>query len=75
MMISADAARKTVDLGDGSPIEPPSVEYTPDPRKGPPIPDAFSSPSDTNSDWLDRAGLLAMLAEGKSRERRRRAAD
>jgi UDP-N-acetylglucosamine 4,6-dehydratase len=75
MMISADDARNTVDLGDRYAIEPAFVEYTRAPLKGRRIADDFSYTSDTNDDWLDAKGLLAMLDEGKPRERRRRADD
>jgi len=75
MMISADDARNTVDLGDRYAIEPAFVEYTRAPLKGGPLPEEFSYASDTNDDWLDGPSLLAMLNEGKARERRRRADD
>lgn len=75
MMISADDARNTVDLGDRYAIEPAFVEYTRAPLKGGRIADDFSYASDTNHEWLDGAGLMAMLAEDQPRERRRRAGD
>lgn len=75
MMISADDARNTVDLGDRFAIEPAFVEYTRAPLVGGRLVDDFSYASDTNADWLDGPGLLAMLGEGKPRERRRRATD
>jgi UDP-N-acetylglucosamine 4,6-dehydratase len=75
MMISADDARNTVDLGDRYAIEPAFVEYTRAPLSGGRLADEFSYASDTNDEWLDPPGLLAMLAEGKDRERRRRATD
>lgn len=71
MMISVDDARTTVDLGDRYAIEPAFAEYTRDPHKGPPLAEDFSYASDTNDDWLDRAGFLAMLGEGKPARRRR----
>jgi len=74
MMISADDARNTVDLGDRYAIEPAFVEYTREPLTGGRLADEFSYASDTNDDWLDGAGLMAMLDEGKP-ERRRRADD
>ncbi len=75
MMISADDARNTVDLGDRYAIEPAFVEYTRAPLKGAALLEAFSYASDTNHEWLDGAGLQAMLDEGRARERRRRAGD
>ena len=65
MMISADDARSTVDLGDRYAIEPAFVEYS---RKSftqdfETAPENFSYTSDANSEWLDGDALLAMLAE------------
>ena len=71
MMISTDDARTTVDMGDRYAIEPAFVEYTRDPLDGGRIDDGFSYASDTNTDWLDGPGLLAMIAE-KGQPRRRR---
>ena len=75
MMISADDARNTVDLGDRYAIEPAFVEYTREPLKGGRLSDEFSYVSDTNPDWLDGPGLVKMLEEDGSKERRRRAGD
>jgi len=75
MMISADDARNTVDLGDRYAIEPAFVEYTRAPLKGGRISDEFSYASDTNDDWLDGPGLMAMLGEDAPPKRRRRAND
>ena len=75
MMISADDARTTVDLGDRYAIEPAFVEYTREPLKGGRLSDEFSYVSDTNPEWLDGPGLLKMLDEDKPKERRRRAGD
>jgi UDP-N-acetylglucosamine 4,6-dehydratase len=75
MMISADDARNTVDLGDRYAIEPAFVEYTREPLKGSAIADDFSYASDTNDDWLDGPGLMAMLGEDQPQDRRRRAGD
>jgi UDP-N-acetylglucosamine 4,6-dehydratase len=66
MMISADDARTTVDLGDRYAIEPAFVEYR---RRAlalehARVPEDFSYASDTNTDWLTGEGLLAMLNEG-----------
>ena len=75
MMISADDARNTVDLGDRYAIEPAFVEYTREPLEGGRLDDEFSYASDTNREWLDAAGLMAMLEEYQPKERRRRAGD
>jgi UDP-N-acetylglucosamine 4,6-dehydratase len=75
MMISADDARNTVDLGDRYAIEPAFVEYTREPLEGGRIADDFSYASDTNHEWLDGPGLMSMLDEDKPKERRRRAGD
>ena len=75
MMISADDARNTVDLGDRYAIEPAFVEYTREPLQGGRLRDDFSYASDTNDEWLDGSGLLRMLEEDKPRDRRRRADD
>ncbi|MBL8553505.1 MAG: UDP-N-acetylglucosamine 4,6-dehydratase (inverting) [Phenylobacterium sp.] len=75
MMISADDARNTVDLGDRYAIEPAFVEYTREPLRGAAIADDFSYVSDTNPEWLDGPGLLRMLDENKPHERRRRSND
>ena len=75
MMISVDDARNTVDLGDRYAIEPAFVEYTRVPLTGGRLAEDFSYASDTNAEWLDAAGLMAMLGEGAARERRRRADD
>ena len=75
MMISVDDARTTVDLGDRYAIEPAFVEYTREALVGAPLEESFSYVSDTNPDWLDTPGFLAMLDEGAARERRRRATD
>jgi UDP-N-acetylglucosamine 4,6-dehydratase len=75
MMISADDARNTVDLGDRYAIEPAFVEYSREPLEGARIADDFSYASDTNHEWLDGAGLMKMLADDKPAERRRRADD
>ena len=75
MMISADDARNTVDLGDRYAIEPAFVEYTRVPLVGGRLEEDFSYVSDTNSDWLDGPGLMAMLGDGAKPERRRRVTD
>ncbi|MFI4975141.1 MAG: UDP-N-acetylglucosamine 4,6-dehydratase (inverting) [Caulobacterales bacterium] len=67
MMISADDARNTAELGDRYAIEPAFVEYARAPFRlngGPgAVPEDFSYASDTNSDWLSGPQLVAMLAE------------
>ena len=77
MMISADDARTTVDLGDRYAIEPAFVEYT---RKAhvtthPLVADGFSYASDTNDEWLSGEGLLALLNDPAPAAPRRRATD
>ena len=52
IMISADDARATVDLGDRYAIEPAFVEYTREPFAGPRPPEDFCYASDTNEEWL-----------------------
>jgi UDP-N-acetylglucosamine 4,6-dehydratase len=71
MMISADDARCTLDLGDRYAIEPAFVEYTRGGLKGGPLSEGFSYASDTNDDWLTGDGLLALLEDATPRRRRR----
>jgi len=71
MMISADDARTSLDLGDRYAIEPAFVEYTRGGLKGAPLADGFSYASDTNDDWLSGEGLLALLDDPTPRRRRR----
>ncbi len=63
MMISADDARATVDLGDRYAIEPAFVEYrrTPFTDTHRRVDEDFSYASDTNTDWLTGPDLVAML--------------
>src|SRR5579864_6112950 len=67
MMISADDARSTAELGDRYAIEPQFVEYPREPFRiagGPAsVPEDFSYASDTNSDWLSAEALMAMVEE------------
>jgi UDP-N-acetylglucosamine 4,6-dehydratase len=67
IMISADDARSTAELGDRFAIEPAFVEYprTPFRLNGGPgaVPEDFSYASDTNPDWLSAAALMAMVEE------------
>jgi len=69
MMISADDARATVDLGDRYAIEPAFVEYTREPFAGGRLDEGFSYASDTNEEWLSGEGLLALLHDGEPRRR------
>ena len=72
MMISADDARSTAELGDRFAIEPAFVEYPRTPFRvnggrglasvGA-VPEDFSYASDTNTDWLSAAALMAMVEE------------
>jgi UDP-N-acetylglucosamine 4,6-dehydratase len=67
MMISADDARSTVELGDRFAIEPAFVEYPRVPFRldgGPGgVAEDFSYASDTNTDWLTGDALMAMVEE------------
>ncbi|MFN3521242.1 MAG: UDP-N-acetylglucosamine 4,6-dehydratase (inverting) [Phenylobacterium sp.] len=65
MMISQDDARTTVDLGDRYAIEPAFVEYarTPHAATHPLVAETFAYSSDSNDEWLNGEGLLAMLNE------------
>jgi UDP-N-acetylglucosamine 4,6-dehydratase len=74
IMISADDARSTVDLGDRYAIEPAFVEYTRAPLPGSRLPEEFSYASNTNDEWLSPEGLIALLGDGVP-GRRRRASD
>lgn len=74
IMISADDARGTVDLGDRYAIEPAFVEYPREPLAGGRLDEGFSYVSDTNADWLTGDALLAVLNEAAP-QRRRRAVD
>jgi len=74
MMISADDARSTVDLGDRYAIEPMFVEYSRTPFEGGRLPEGFSYASDTNDLWLTGEALLAVL-DGSMPRRLRRAND
>ena len=71
MMISADDARSTVDLGDRYAIEPTFVEYTRASLGGSALAEDFSYASDTNDEWLSGEGLLALLDDGGPQRRRR----
>ncbi len=67
MMISADDARSTVELGDRYAIEPSFVEYQRTPFRlpggGGGVAEDFSYASDTNTEWLTNGQLLAMVEE------------
>ncbi|WP_374659227.1 UDP-N-acetylglucosamine 4,6-dehydratase (inverting) [Phenylobacterium sp.] len=77
MMISADDARTTVDLGDRYAIEPAFVEFSREAyaKTRPLVDEGFSYASDTNDEWLSGEGLLSLLADGAPDQRRRRATD
>jgi UDP-N-acetylglucosamine 4,6-dehydratase len=63
MMISADDARSTKDLGDRYAIEPAFVEYPRVPFERPGVAEEFSYASDSNSEWLTNGALVAMVEE------------
>jgi len=67
MMICADDARSTAELGDRYAIEPAFVEYPREPFRindGPgSVPESFSYASDTNTEWLSGEALMAMVEE------------
>ena len=66
IMVGADDARQTVDLGDRYAIEPAFVEYTRTPFAvdgGKPVDESFAYSSDNNDDWLTADRLRAMLEE------------
>jgi UDP-N-acetylglucosamine 4,6-dehydratase len=71
IMISADDARSTVDMGDRYAIEPMFVEYSRAPLEGARPPEEFCYASDTNTDWLSGEALLAVLDESMPRRLRR----
>jgi len=67
MMICADDARSTAELGDRYAIEPAFVEYPRQPFRlnggAGAVPEDFSYASDTNTEWLTPAALMAMVEE------------
>jgi UDP-N-acetylglucosamine 4,6-dehydratase len=67
MMISADDARSTVELGDRYAIEPSFVEYLRTPFRLPGgsggVAEDFAYASDTNTEWLTNGQLVAMVEE------------
>jgi UDP-N-acetylglucosamine 4,6-dehydratase len=67
MMISSDDARTTVDLGDRYAIEPAFVEYSRDAFRRADglnaVAEDFCYASDTNTEWLSPATLMAMVEE------------
>jgi UDP-N-acetylglucosamine 4,6-dehydratase len=75
MMVSADDARETVDLGDRYAIEPAFADYTREPLGGVRLAEGFSYASDTNDEWLSPEAFLAMLGHAAAPARRRRATD
>lgn len=65
VMVSGDDARMTAELEDRYVIEPEFVEYARTPFSadgGQRVDDGFVYSSDTNREWLDAAGLAALLA-------------
>jgi UDP-N-acetylglucosamine 4,6-dehydratase len=71
IMISADDARTTVDLGDRYAIEPAFAEYTREAFQGEQLAEGFCYASDSNDEWLAGAELLAVLEDhGPARRRR-----
>ena len=71
IMISADDARTTVDLGDRYAIEPAFAEYTREAFEGARLAEGFCYASDSNDEWLAGADLLAVLEDpGPARRRR-----
>ena len=70
MMISADDARQTVDLGDRYAVEPDFVEYPresfADTGEGRRVAEGFAYSSDTNDERLDARGLMRLLARAHS---------
>jgi UDP-N-acetylglucosamine 4,6-dehydratase len=71
IMISADDARTTVDLGDRYAIEPAFAEYTRAPFDGRRLPEDFSYASDSNDEWLSGSALLDVLEDSAPTRRRR----
>jgi UDP-N-acetylglucosamine 4,6-dehydratase len=71
IMISADDARTTVDLGDRYAIEPAFAEYTRTPFEGRRLPEGFSYASDSNDEWLSGPALLDVLEDSTPTRRRR----
>jgi len=67
MMICADDARSTVELGDRYAIEPSFVEFQRQSFRGPNgvggVPEDFSYASDTNTEWLSNGRLVEMVEE------------
>jgi UDP-N-acetylglucosamine 4,6-dehydratase/5-epimerase len=70
VMIGADDARHTVDLGDRYAIEPAFSEYPRDPfgsaDGAAPVAEQFAYTSDNNTEWLDAAALTAILEPGRA---------
>lgn len=62
-MISANDARRTLDLGGYYVIQPEMEWWQGAELTGKTLPDGFSYSSDTNSEWLDEDQLRAMVAE------------
>ena len=60
-MISLDDGRRSLDLGDRYVIQPEFEWWFNDHPSTRPVPDGFVYRSDTNDQWLDAAGIAAML--------------
>ena len=63
MMISQDDARTTVDMGDRYAIEPAFGDFAVSRKAKPKVEEGFSYASDTNTEWLRGAELMALLEE------------
>jgi UDP-N-acetylglucosamine 4,6-dehydratase len=65
VMITEDDARSTVELADRYVVQPSFGIWGPSPYgagEGKPVPEEFRYASDSNSQWLDAAGLKKLLA-------------
>ncbi|AWJ85479.1 UDP-N-acetylglucosamine 4,6-dehydratase (inverting) (plasmid) [Azospirillum sp. TSH58] len=66
VMITEDDSRQTFELPDRFVIEPAFAFWTHEPYRrlgAQPVPDGFRYASDTNTDWLDGARLMRLIAE------------
>jgi UDP-N-acetylglucosamine 4,6-dehydratase len=60
-MISVESGRHAVDMGDHYVIQPDMDWWQADRLRGKPVPEGFSYASDTNTQWLDAAGLQEIV--------------